>query len=314
MLEPMRLFALIVLLFAATPAEAQTNRVHQALDPYAHYQNDVSVLSDAEIASTEMLEAALARVARHDPSAVAGGWIAYEAMAAAQSPAFVRGVQSRVAAAGRAAVIRQLVRDITYARRRPPGDAEATQLIISAVEADTARMDLAAARYEAIGRTADMSGWAPAEDRTARHARLSGLRVSETLPDAMRARLHIAAGAASPLTDPRAFGGRSFWDALSARSAQLPTPRAARERWLGGADRIRTLAGLIVVGATQSESARVEELLTDRDTHFCLSLQQLQLRQCAASANAPNEDALCLARHGLAGPSACFAALMAPLT
>jgi hypothetical protein len=303
-------FALIALLLIATPAKAQTNPLHEALDAYALYQNDVSVLLDARIDSAEALDAALARMARHDPGAVSRGWIAYNATAAAQSPAFVRGVQSRVRAAGRAAVIRQLVRDITYARRRPPGDAEATQLILAAVEADTARMDLAAAGYEALGRTADMSGWAAVEDRTARHARLSGLRVSEMLPDAVRTRLHIGAGAASPLTDPTTFGGPRFWDALAGRTAQPPPARAVRERWLGGADRMRTLAGLIIVEATQSESARVEQLLTDRDTHYCLSLQQLQLRQCAASANASNEDALCLARHGFAGPSACFSALV----
>jgi hypothetical protein len=305
----MRLLALIALLIAA-PAAAQTNPVPTALDAYALYQNDVSILSDAQIDSAEALGAALERIARHDPAAVSRGWIAYNATVAAQSPAFVRGAQSRVRAAGRAAVIRQLVRDMTYARRRPPGDAEATQLILAAVEADTARMDLAAGRFEAMGRDLDMSGWADVEDRSARHTRLTALRASEILPDAMQARLHIGAAAASPLTDPNAFGGRNFWNALVGRTTQMPAPRAARERWLGGADRMRTLAGLIIVNATYTETARVAETLTDRNTEYCLSLQQLQLRQCAASANASNEDALCLARHGFSGPSACFAALL----
>ena len=306
----MRLFALIALLGVATPAAAQTNPVPGALDAYALYQNDVSILADAQIDGAEALGAALERMARHDPAAVSRGWIAYNATVAAQSPAFVRGVQSRVRAAGRPAVIRQLVRDMTYARRRPPGDAEATQLIVAAIEADTARMDLAAGRFEAIGRDVDMSGWAAVEDRGARHTRLTALRVSEILPDSMQARLHIGAAAASPLTDPNAFGGRNFWNALVGRATQLPPPRAARERYLGDVDRMRTLAGLIIVNATYTETARVAETLTDRTTEYCLSLQQLQLRQCAASAHASNEDALCLARHGFGGPSACFAALL----
>ncbi|HYD71852.1 MAG TPA: hypothetical protein VEF55_01845 [Candidatus Binatia bacterium] len=305
----MRFIALIAL-FLAAPAAAQTNPVPTALDAYALYQNDVSILSDAQIDSAEALGAALERMARHDPAAVSRGWIAYNATVAAQSPAFVRGVQSRVSAAGRAAVVRQLVRDMSYARRRPPGDAEATQLIVAAVEADTARLDLAAGRYEAMGRDLDMSGWAAVEDRSARHTRLTALRVSEILPDAMQARLHIGPLAVSPLTDPNAFGGRNFWNALAGRTMQMPPPRAARERWLGGADRMRTLAGLIIVNATYTETARVAETLADRPTEYCLSLQQLQLRQCAASANTSNEDALCLARHGFAGPSACFAALL----
>jgi hypothetical protein len=307
----MRLLACLALLVTtAAPAAAQTHPAHQALGAYAQYQNDVSVLLDAQIDSADALDAALARMARHDPGAVTRGWIAYNALTAAQSPAFVRGVRSRVSAAGRAPVIRQLRLDLTYARRRPPGDAEATQLIVAAVEADTARMDLAAARYEAIARDMDMSAWAIAEARSARHARLSGPGGSEPLPDAMAARLYIEAGAASPLTDRTAFGGVSFWDALAGRAAQPPPARPARERWLGGADRMRTLAGLIIVGAAQRERARVEELLGDRDTQHCLSLQQLQLRQCAASANSSNEDAFCLACHGFAGPAACFAALI----
>jgi hypothetical protein len=306
----MRLIPLVALLLLAAPATAQTNPVPTALDAYALYQNDISILSDAQIDSAEALGAALERMARHDPAAVSRGWIAYNATVAAQSPAFVRGVQSRITAAGRAAVIRQLVRDMSYARRRPPGDTEATQLILAAIEADTMRMDLAAGRVEAIGRELDMGGWTAIEDRSARHTRLTALRVSEILPDSMQARLHLGAAAASPLTDPNAFGGRNFWNTLVGRTAQMPAPRAARERYRGSADRMRTLAGLIIANATYTETARVAETLTDRNTEYCLSLQQLQLRQCAASANASNEDALCLARHGFSGPSACFAALL----
>lgn len=298
----------------AAPAAAQSaDPLHQALDGYALYQSDVSALLDANIADAAALDAALERMARHDPQTLTRGWTAYNAMTAAQSPAFIAGVRSRVRAAGRDAVLRQLRNDLTYARRRPPGDAEATQLIVAAVEGDTARMNLAAGRYEALGRDLDVSAWTPGQDRTTRHVHLTSLVVSETLAPGMLERLHIGAGAANPLSDPRAFGGRSFWDALAARNVQLPPPRPMRERWLGGADRMRTLAALVIVGATQSESARVDTLLDDGQTQYCLRLEQLQLRQCAASAHSPDEDALCLGRHAFAGPSACFGALLAPL-
>jgi hypothetical protein len=307
----MRLFAcLALLLWAAGPAQAQTDPLHAAVHGYARYQNDVSVLLDAEIDSAAALDSALERMSRHDPTALTSGWIAYNAMVAAQSPAFVAGVRSRVRAAGRAAVIRQLVRDVTYARRRPPGDAEATALIVAAVEADAARLRIAAGRYEAFGRELDMSGWAAVDDRNARHARLSSLRAHGNPSDSLMQRLHIGAGQSSPLTDPTGFGGRRFWDSLAGRSAQLPPPRQARERWLGGMDQMRTLAGLMIVDATQSDTARVADLLIDRETHYCLSLEQLQLRQCAASANSSAEDALCLARHGLAGPAECYEKLL----
>lgn len=301
-----------ILALTAAPAAAQTDPLHAALDAYALYQNDVSQLLDAEIADAGDLDAALERMARHDPRALARGWVAYNAMAAAQSPALIAGVNARVRAAGRAAVLRQLRSNTAYVRTRPAGDAEATRLIVAAVEGDSARLGLAGARYEALGRTMDASAWAAGASREGRHARLVGLQMRETLAPDVRGRLHISAGAATPLTDASAFGGRRFWDALAGRSAALPPPRQMRERWLGGADRMRTLAGLMILGAARSEGARVDDLLNDAQTQYCLSLEQLQLRQCAASAHSADEDALCLARHGFAGPGACFAALLAP--
>ncbi|MBC7768526.1 MAG: hypothetical protein H7124_07045, partial [Phycisphaerales bacterium] len=82
-----------------------------------------------------------------------------------------------------------------------------------------------------------------------------------------------------------------------------------REREAGGADRMLTLAALFIVGAAESEDARV--LLDDQQLERCLALEQLQFRQCASVAHDPNEDAFCLARHGLATPGACFAQLLA---
>ncbi|MBC7769592.1 MAG: hypothetical protein H7124_12495, partial [Phycisphaerales bacterium] len=93
--------SLTILFTLAAPAGAQTGPLHQALDAYALYQSDVSALLDADIASEAALESALELAARHDPARVSRGWVAYGALAAAQSPAFVRGVRSRVTAAGR---------------------------------------------------------------------------------------------------------------------------------------------------------------------------------------------------------------------
>src|SRR5262245_17927995 len=105
----MRALAALVLAFLVlTPGLARAESVYEALDAYALYQNDVSVLIDLEIDSAEAMDGALERAARHDPTAVSRGWIAYGALTAAQSPAFAAGVQSRVRAAGRAPVPRQL--------------------------------------------------------------------------------------------------------------------------------------------------------------------------------------------------------------
>jgi hypothetical protein len=70
-----------------------------------------------------------------------------------------------------------------------------------------------------------------------------------------------------------------------------------------------TLAALIAIDATQSETTRVNAMLDDAPSRECLAMQQLQFRQCASVAHDPNEDAYCLARHGLTGPGNCFASI-----
>ena len=305
----MRLFVLLA--FVALAAPARADLVHEAALAYARYQNDVTEIIRADIGSAEALDAALTRAARHDPAQVARGWIAYGGLAAAQSPAFVRGVRSRVRAAGRAPVIRQLRRDMTYARRRPPGSDEAIQLLLASAAADSARMRAASHRYSGIGESRDMS----ASSNGDRSARDSGLRASvngeRALAPELAARITIGALEATPMTDSGALGGARFWDAVAGRDSPEPANLDWRLARRDIADRMLTIGGLVIVGAAEEQSERVADALDEPRTRECLALEQLQFRQCASVAHDPAEDAHCLARHGLAGPSQCFAALAA---
>jgi hypothetical protein len=309
----MRLSVLLaVMVLWPASALAQTGQVADAVSAYALLQQDVTDLLDADIASAEALDLALERAARHDPARVSRGWIAYGALTAAQSPAFVEGVRGRVRAAGRAPVLRQLRRDLTYARRRPPGAAEAIQLVLSSSAADGARMIAGGHRYEGIGQMLDQGRWpTPASnDREGRHTRLrDSAGQTRTLAPELAARLNIAALAASPLTDANAVGGRRFWDAAAGRPSTTPPAFRWAPTRQATVDRMLTLSALIIVGATESEAARVNAMLDDETSSACLAMQQLQFRQCASVAHDPNEDAYCLARHGLTGAGQCFASI-----
>jgi hypothetical protein len=306
---------LAAFLYCAAPAHAQTS-VEDALNAYALYQSDVTASLRAEINSAPDLNAALERAARHDPARVSRGWIAYGALTAAQSPAFVSGVRSRVRAAGRAAVMRQLRRDLTYARRRPPGANEATQLVLSTLAADGSRMAAAAQRYQGMAEVRLGGVWsASTADRDTRDThmrRMSGER--RAVPPAIARRLRLVALAEAPLSDANAFGGRRFWDAVEERAS--PTPPAlgwsVRPDRLGALDRMLTLAGLVIVDATDAERARVDAALDDGVSRECLARERLQFLQCVSVAHDASEDAQCLARHGLTAPGACFAIASAP--
>jgi hypothetical protein len=306
---------LAAFLCCTAPAHAQTS-VEDALNAYALYQSDVTASLRAEINAASDLDAALERAARHDPARMSRGWIAYGALAAAQSPAFVSGVRSRVRAAGRAAVLRQLRRDLTYARRRPPGTDEATQLILSTLAADSARMAAAAQRYQGMAETRLASAWsASASDRETRDQRMRPMSSERrAVPFAIARRLRFVALAETPLSDATAFGGRRFWDAVEGRAS--PTPPAlrwaARPDRIGALDRMLTLAGLVIADATTAEHARVDAALDDSTSRDCLAGERLQFLQCVSVAHDASEDAYCLARHGMTATSSCFAIATAP--
>ena len=311
------IIASVTFVLYALPAAAQDgDLLRSALDAYAAYQSGVSASMDADINSPAAMDASLTRAAQYDPAALARGRLAYAAMTAAQSPAFVAGIQSRVHSAGRAAVLRQLQRDPTYARRRPPGAAEASALVLASMAADVARLRAAGAHYETIGDSVGAAPWNSPLDPTHREARDAQLRAlagqAPVLAPELAARVHVGARAGSPLQSRDDFGGIGFWDALGGRAPPAPLAdgvRLKRDR-ASVMDRVLTLGALYVIASTPGETRRVANLLDDPATSTCLAMQQLEFRQCVSVSHAPNEDAFCLARHGLGGAADCLGAIL----
>jgi hypothetical protein len=288
--------------FALCASPARAEPAHDAVEAYALYQNDVSVLLDLNIDSVAAINAALARLSRHEPARVSRGWIAYGALTAAQSPAFAAGVERRAREIGRDHVLEQLRANVSYARQTP-GSARAIQLILAAASADSARTAAAGARYDRIARASN-ANWIASPERGAGH-----LRASARLTPAMRDRLRVGALEASPHEDVADFGGRGFWDSLAGRDARAPRARNGREDRLYAnvTDRMLTLAALTVLDSAEGRSTAT--LLDEPLTRQCLSMQRLQLRQCLSVSVDASERTYCLGRHGLAGPGSCFSAM-----
>lgn len=289
-----------VLFVCAAPAFADP--VHEALDDYALYQNDVSTLLDTDISSGRAVDAALARISRHNPASVARGWIAYGALTAAQSPVFAQSVQRDLRGDDRAQTMRMLRDDITYARRHQNGANQAIDLILTAASADGARTDVAGARYDQYARNA------PAVQLVSSVLRVD-LGGSTRLTPAMLQRLNIGAQDARPMRDASAFGGRGFWDSLAGRDGGSPDARGGRERsdYASVTDHMLTLGAIIAADATDAEHERVEEMLDEPLTQNCMHMQQLQLRQCLSVSVDATERAYCLGHHALEGPGVCVA-------
>jgi len=290
-------FASCVLL---CPASALADQVHDALEAYALYQNDVSALLDNDISNGRTVDAALARISRHNTASVGRGWIAYGALVAAQSPVFAGSVQRDMRGGDRNQVLRMLRDDLTYARRRQNGSSQAIGLILSAASADGARADVAGERYDHYARTAPTVQFVSSTF----HVDLGG---TTRLTEAMRDRLNIGALDARPMNDASAFGGRGFWDSFSGRSGRSAGGRGGRERadYASVTDHMLTLGALVAAGET--DGRRVSQLLNEPLMQNCMNMQRLQLRQCLSVSVDATERAYCLGHHALEGPGVCFA-------
>ncbi len=286
----------------ATPAFA--DEVHEALEAHALYQSDVSALLDSEIGSAQAVDAALARLQRHNPRNVARGWIAYGALTAAQSLDFASGIARVANESGRAPFLSQLRGDLSFARRTPRGSGDAIQLILNAASADGARVAMAGARYERFARSPAAAQRASASENAIADA---GIRLSA----AMQGRLRVTAVSSRPMSEISDFGGRGFWDAMAGRNANAPRARRRRENasYAAVTDNMLTLGALVVTESTGRERRRVSALLNEPLTQHCLAMERQQLRQCVGVSVDANERAYCLARHGLSGPGACFSAI-----
>ena len=276
-------------------SSAHADAVHDALEAYALYQNDVSALLDADI-NARTVDAALARVQRHNSDRVARGWIAYGALTAAQSPRFADGIEDRIRD-GRAPVLRALREDIRYARQIQ--GAGAIQLILSAASADNARLEMAGARYDRYARSAAGTR----RSTMAANAELGGeTRLSSEMLERLR-------GAGRTQATSASYGSASYWDDISGRDGRAARARGGREarEYASVTDHMLTLAALIVADAERAERRRVSELLDEPLTQQCMHMQRLQLRQCLSVSVDAGERAYCLAHHGLNGPGSCFA-------
>ncbi|MFT3727558.1 MAG: hypothetical protein QM759_07035 [Terricaulis sp.] len=306
-MRPSLVCFVLTLAISATASAEPTDPLERAAEAYASFETDISAITAAQVSDADTMDGVLTSAARHDPADLSRGWIAYAALAATQSPTFVRGVQARVRAAGRAPVLRQLMRDATYARRRPGGSAEAIGMVLATMSADAARLTAAADRYDRLSDQLQLNAPFASPDDAHRADRDQRLRITNppALPTAIAARLHVAP-AAAPLTDATAFGSAHFWDTLAGLAPVNATPMHARADRQAFTDRVLTLAGLSIVGATTQSNARIDALLDDASSRDCLHVQQLEFRQCASVSHTPDEDAACLARHGLRGVAACL--------
>ncbi|MES1203158.1 MAG: hypothetical protein ABUS57_17110 [Pseudomonadota bacterium] len=308
----------------ATASASNTNTLQGALTAYAEFHSDVSDLRAAHITTAADLETVIDTAARHNRDDLTRGWVAYGAMTAAQSPAFVQGVRDAAAYYGRDAVIRAIMTDPYYARGLR-GGADATKLALDSANADGARIIAVADRYQELAYSLQRQRWANAvaPQQAARLQRVRALGApggaSLTLAADIQPRLVVTPGSLSPASDATAFGGRRFWDALRGGPdvvtiASAPPPLKLNAPRGEAVARMTSIAALEVMGAADDHSSAVTQLMNDQRSRDCFEMAQLQLYQCMSAAHFRYENAFCLGQHALRDMGLCIGAVADPDT
>ncbi len=306
---------------AAMPAASEFD---QALTAYAAYHEDVTSLRAARINGDAALEQALERVARHNRDTLSHGFIAYGAMTAAQSPAFVEGVRSAAQHYGRDQVIWAITADPSYAMTLRGAD-DARRLILEIVHADSARIHSVGERYVEMASSMQNQAWAravaPAQRERIQRVRTLGRPGSytPTLAADVAPRLAATPLAYTPASDPTAFGGRQFWDGLRADGHVVETASAVAFTWdvnptrASAVNNMTAIAALQALNASSDHASAISQLMGEQRTRDCVEMAQLQLYQCMSAARFRYENAYCLGQHGLADIGGCIAAIGVPV-
>jgi hypothetical protein len=269
------------------------------------------------------LERALDRVARHNRDELTRGWVAYGSSIASQSPAFVQGVRDAANYYGRDAVIWAVTVDPSYSRGLRGGQ-EATRLLLDSANADAARITAVADRYQELAYSLQRQRWANsvAPQQAARVQRVRTLGREGAPDDAVPAtwapRLTVAALSVQPGSDPTAYGGRRFWDAVRGGTdvvevAAAPAATFRVNLTRGEAlDRMTAVAALQALDAVETNQSAVSRLIADPRSRDCFEMAQLQLYQCMSAARFRYENAFCLGQHGLRDIGTCIGAVATP--
>ncbi|GAM98843.1 hypothetical protein U91I_02479 [alpha proteobacterium U9-1i] len=306
-----------------TSAPAASSDMQAAIAAYAAFHNDVSELRSSRIGNANELEGALDRVGRHNRDALTRGWVAYGGMTAAQSPAFVRGVREAADYYGRDAVIWALSVDPSYARGLRGGQ-EVTRMLLDSANADASRVVNVADRYQEMAYGLQRQRWANAvaPQQAARVQRIRSLgradQPVQALPSEMSPRLSVATLSISG-SDPTAFGGRRFWDALRGgpEVTEVSATQATYQWRINptrgmAVDRMASLGALQALDAVNDHQSAASQLMSDQRSRDCLEMAQLQLYQCMSAARFRYENAFCLGQHGLRDVGMCISAVAMP--
>lgn len=276
----------------ATPLEASATK-------YIEFRNDLSVIDTTVVDNPQAMRNAHLRLASHDPGLLSSGWVAYAALVAADTPAFVESIQRSIAKPKDKEAFLTRLRMDPRSVRELPGAQEAIDAVMAITAKDATKINAIGETF--IDRAYSMQnvGWAKrklpegmSRVYEARDYASSRERMETPLLPAT-----VAAGAIVPTLGATEPPWQPLWS--DAEAEPQVNPRATPI-----IDRILVLAARYSVGDLNQPV--VDGYAKSDQSRRCLNMAMLNFDQCMAATRTAYEEAFCIGEHGLNDVSSCL--------
>lgn len=295
---------------AETLAQPAGSELEKRAAGYISYRQDVAAVEAQPFTSAKVTREAHKLLSTHSASDLSGGWVAYAALVAADTPEFAKALEAEVAAkgkkkgkkalAGKDGFLARLNENPNYVMTIPGANA-AVQRVLAMTAAD-------AARFSALGEAFKQQAYAM--QRTAWGKKQIGAGAARNAEAASygRERPQTATPAMQPVsnegvTAPMLTSLDSAWAPNWGAAAKAPASVEPNAQVV--MNRVMSLAARYAVGGGVN-SAVVETYARNDKADQCLSMASLTLKQCIAATRTPYEEAFCLGEHALNDTSRCI--------
>ncbi|WDI32213.1 hypothetical protein PUV54_03275 [Hyphococcus flavus] len=312
-IRPAAALAAIVAGLAATTVSADTlaqpkdNSLERSAANYIRFREDVAAIEAMPFTDEEVTREAHRRLSTHDSTELAGGWVAYAALVAADSPAFAEAIQDEIkkksnrrkgVIGGVDGLMANIAQDPAYLRNLSGADEAVSAILAMSVQDSTRIAELGDA-FKTQAYAMQKTSWgkkriSPPQSRLDEAANYGRARAKPATPVFER-----------PVND----------------GVMAPALANARQEWAadwgasGGAGRVSEKSADIIINNILNLAARystnalnprlVEVYAANPKSERCLSMAKLTLDQCIAATRTPYEEAFCLGEHGLNDVATC---------
>lgn len=292
---------------ADTLAQPRDTALERRAAAYVQFRADVSAVEAAPFDSAKATREAHVRLSAHDSAALSGGWVAYAALVAADTPAFAQALKNEVGGrkdrrtglSGRDAFFAKLASDPSYARKLP-GAKDAIDRVLAMTAQDAARYGTLGEAFKTQAYAMQRTSWGKQKIPSSQERLSEAAAFARTRPAAAAPVLQISTkdGVTAPMLASTDAAWAPDWGA-----AGLPIANSEQNAQVI-LDRVLNLAARYAVGGVNEKM--VEVYAKNDRAEQCLSMSTLTLRQCIAATRAPYEEAFCLGEHALNDVARCI--------